>query len=72
MELSEFIKTPMINDVILRRPFKLPLEGTLCITGHHLILSKRSGDEEEIWVSALALERNVGNVLLHSFLLLIF
>ena len=52
MEFAEFIKTPMVNNVTLRRPFMEPLEGTLCVTGHQLILSSRRDDHEELWVSS--------------------
>lgn len=50
MEFAEFIKTPMVNNVTLRRPFCEPLEGTLCVTGHQLILSSRKDDHEELWL----------------------
>jgi hypothetical protein len=50
MEFAEFIKTPMVDKVVLRRPFTEPLEGTLCITGHHLIISSRGETDEEVWV----------------------
>ncbi|XP_025090665.1 myotubularin-related protein 9-like [Pomacea canaliculata] len=49
MEFSEFIKTPKVDGVTLRRPFCSPLEGTLCVTGHHLLLSSRK-DDNEIWL----------------------
>ncbi|KAL8589142.1 Myotubularin-related protein 9 [Nucella lapillus] len=50
MEFAEFIKTPMVNNVTLRRPFMEPMEGTLCVTGHQLILSSRRDDHEELWL----------------------
>ena len=51
MEFAEFIKTPMVNRVTLFRANTTPVEGTLCITGHHLILSSRSDHNvEELWV----------------------
>ncbi|KAK7475886.1 hypothetical protein BaRGS_00032854 [Batillaria attramentaria] len=50
MEFAEFIKTPMVNNVTLRRPFCDPMEGTLCVTGHQLILSSRRDDHEELWL----------------------
>ncbi|KAK6960629.1 myotubularin-related protein 9 [Biomphalaria glabrata] len=50
MEFVEFIKTPMVNSVILRRPFTPDMEGTLCVTGHHLIISSRSDNHEELWL----------------------
>ena len=51
MEFAEFIRTPMVDGVTLYRPNVMPAEGTLCITGHHLILSSRKDQREELWVS---------------------
>ncbi|BFZ21316.1 hypothetical protein BsWGS_24355 [Bradybaena similaris] len=50
MEFVEFIKTPMVNSVVLHRPFTPDMEGTLCVTGHHLILSSRCENHEELWL----------------------
>lgn len=50
MEFAEFIKTPMVASVTLRRPFMEPVEMTLCVTGHHLILSSRKGGCDEVWL----------------------
>ena len=50
MEFAEFIQTPKIDNVVLRHPFEDPVEGTLCVTGHHLILSSRQEGKEELWV----------------------
>jgi myotubularin-related protein 9 len=50
MEFAEFIKTPMVDGVTLKKPFCKPVDGTLCITGHHLILSCRKENKEELWV----------------------
>ncbi len=50
MEFVEFIKTPKVDSVVLHRPFYAPIEGTLCLTGHHLILSSRKTNSEELWV----------------------
>ncbi|CAM1324598.1 MTMR9 (predicted) [Pycnogonum litorale] len=55
MEFAELIKTPKVNRVVLHRPLGPPVDGTLCITGHHLIVSSRIKDSEEIWL----LHRNV-------------
>ena len=49
MEFVEFIKSPMIDKVKLFRNGSC-VDGTLCITGHHLILSSRSTQQEELWV----------------------
>ncbi|XP_074656633.1 myotubularin-related protein 9-like [Tubulanus polymorphus] len=50
MEFVEFIKTPKVDNVVMRRPFKPSVEGTLCITGHHLFLSSRQDHKEELWL----------------------
>lgn len=55
MEFAEFIRTPRVEKVTLYRANTPPLEGTLCVTGHHLILSRRQDDdEEELWVTSCA------------------
>uniref|UniRef100_A0A023F198 Putative phosphatidylinositol 3-phosphate 3-phosphatase myotubularin mtm1 n=3 Tax=Triatoma infestans TaxID=30076 RepID=A0A023F198_TRIIF len=50
MEFAELILTPKLDGVILKTPLKEPVEGTLCITGHHIILSTRSDNEGELWL----------------------
>ncbi|NXR15879.1 MTMR9 protein, partial [Semnornis frantzii] len=51
MEFAELIKTPRADNVVLHRPFYLAVEGTLCLTGHHLIFSSRRQDNaEELWL----------------------
>lgn len=50
MEFAEFIKTPQVDGVALCVPNQNSVEGTLCITGHHLILSSRQDREEELWL----------------------
>ncbi|KAJ8008686.1 hypothetical protein DPEC_G00080990 [Dallia pectoralis] len=50
MEFAELIKTPRVDGVVLRRPFLPTVEGTLCLTGHHLILSSRQDNTEELWL----------------------
>lgn len=50
MEFIELIKAPRVDNVIMRRTLLKTIEGTLCITGHHLILSSRKQDAEELWV----------------------
>lgn len=50
MEFAELILTPKLDGVVLKSPLKEPVEGTLCITGHHIILSTRSDNEGELWV----------------------
>lgn len=49
MEFADLIKAPKTDKVVLRCPLKSPVEGTLCITGHHVILSSRKG-KEELWM----------------------
>ncbi|XP_023655830.1 myotubularin-related protein 9 [Paramormyrops kingsleyae] len=50
MEFAELIKTPRVDGVVLHRPFMPTVEGTLCLTGHHLILSSRQDSIEELWL----------------------
>ncbi|XP_032808695.1 myotubularin-related protein 9 isoform X2 [Petromyzon marinus] len=50
MEFVELIKTPKVEGVVLERPCAAPLEGTLCLTGHHLIVSSRREHAEEMWL----------------------
>lgn len=50
MELAIFIKTPRVDNVILHRPFKEPTGVVLCITSHHLILSSRASQDDELWI----------------------
>ncbi|XP_078449733.1 myotubularin-related protein 9 isoform X1 [Lampetra planeri] len=50
MEFVELIKTPKVEGAVLERPCAAPLEGTLCITGHHLIVSSRREHAEEMWL----------------------
>ena len=47
MELCEFVKIPLVNNVILRRKKHGDVEGDLCLTGHHLLFSPRSGPSKE-------------------------
>lgn len=50
MEFGDFITTPKLDGVILHSPFNEPIDGTLCITGHHLIVSTRKENVQELWV----------------------
>lgn len=50
MEFAELILVPKLDGVIMHWPFQKPVDGTLCITGHHLILSTRKESVEELWV----------------------
>ena len=51
MEFAELILIPKLDGVVMHRPFQKPIDGTLCITGHHLILSSRKEGVEELWVN---------------------
>lgn len=59
MEFADLIITPKLDGVILHSPFTDPVDGTLCITGHHMILSSRKEDVQELWV--MLLECNLKN-----------
>lgn len=50
MEFAEFIKTPKVDNVILRRPLIPPTEVVLCITSHQFILSSKSSRDDELWI----------------------
>ena len=51
MEFAELIKTPKVDNCILRRSHGSLIEGTLCLTSHHLIFSSRASDKDELMVS---------------------
>lgn len=51
MEFAELIQTPKLDGVILHSPLTEQVDGTLCITGHHLILSSRREGVQELWVN---------------------
>ena len=53
MEFVEYIKSPKIDKVSLRRRGQAYLEGTLCVTGHHLIFSSRTDHKDELIVSSV-------------------
>ena len=59
MEFVEFIKSPRIEKVSLRRRGRAYLEGTLCVTGHHLIFSSRTDHKDELIVSQFSIVRLV-------------
>lgn len=50
MEFAELINTPKLDGVILHTQTNEPVDGTLCITGHHLILSSRREGVQELWL----------------------
>lgn len=52
MEFAELILTPKLDGVLLYDQLSdRPIDGTLCVTGHHLILSTRKEGAQELWVS---------------------
>jgi len=57
MEFADLIKTPKLDGVLLHDPSNAGASGatvgTLCITGHHLLLSARQETSQELWVSGL-------------------
>lgn len=50
MEFAIYIQTPKLDGVILHTPLNEPIDGTLCVSGHHLLLSSRKEDVQELWV----------------------
>lgn len=51
MEFADLIPIPKLDGVTLSGAcYKSPVDGTLCMTGHHLILSSRKQGVEELWV----------------------
>lgn len=50
MEFAELISTPKLDGVKLHSPLSETVDGTLCITGHHLILSSRKEEKQELWL----------------------
>ncbi|XP_063408150.1 myotubularin-related protein 9-like [Mytilus trossulus] len=56
MEFAEFIKTPTVENVCMKLTFSKAVTGTLCITGHHVILSSKSENHEELWLLHSAID----------------
>ncbi|CAH0558241.1 unnamed protein product [Brassicogethes aeneus] len=50
MDFVDHIATPKLDGVILHSPLQEAIDGTLCVTGHHLILSSRKEDVQELWL----------------------
>ncbi|XP_030571571.1 myotubularin-related protein 9 [Drosophila novamexicana] len=51
MEFADLIKTPKLDGVFLHaNAANATVEGTLCITGHHLLLSARQENTQELWL----------------------
>ena len=51
MDLVDFIRSPKVDNVSLRRRGRPYVEGTLVVTGHHLIFSSRTDHTDELIVS---------------------
>lgn len=56
MEFVEYIKSPRIEKVLLKRRHDTKVEGALCVTGHHLIFSSRTQAKEELFLLHSAVE----------------
>ena len=54
MEFIELIKVPKLDNVTMTLTSKDPIEGSICITGHHLIFSSRKAVGDELWVRVLS------------------
>lgn len=50
MEFADFIKIPMVDNVTFVKRELSRVDGTLCVTGHHLMFSSRLRDSEELMV----------------------
>ncbi|KAF9815003.1 hypothetical protein SFRURICE_010561, partial [Spodoptera frugiperda] len=50
MEFIELIHINKLDGVILKYPHQDNVDGTVCITGHHLILSSRKEGVHELWL----------------------
>ncbi|XP_048860691.1 uncharacterized protein LOC125727794 isoform X2 [Brienomyrus brachyistius] len=59
MEFAEHIRTANVENVVLTQQLGAPLKGTLCVTGHHLLLFGRDGDSA---AQLLLLLRNIDAV----------
>lgn len=58
MEFADFIKIPMVDNVTFVKRELSRVDGTLCVTGHHLMFSSRLRDSEEL----MLLHSNVESV----------
>lgn len=53
MELSDLILIPNLDNVVLINKSdgnSKSIDGTLCISSHHLLCSSRQDDRQELWV----------------------
>lgn len=52
MDFVDLILVSQVDRVIMHAcPYKQPVDGTMCITGHHLILSSRKKGIDELLVN---------------------
>lgn len=58
MEFIELILINKLDGVILKYPRQDNIDGTVCITGHHLILSSRKEGVQELWL----LHKNIDSI----------
>ncbi|KAI5642287.1 myotubularin-like phosphatase domain-containing protein [Phthorimaea operculella] len=58
MEFIELILINKLDGVILKYPHHDSVDGTVCITGHHLILSSRKEGVKELWL----LHKNIDSI----------
>lgn len=58
MEFIELILINKLDGVILKYPHHENVDGTICITGHHLILSSRKEGVRELWL----LHKNIDSI----------
>ncbi|VVC93033.1 unnamed protein product [Leptidea sinapis] len=58
MEFIELISINKLDGVILKYPHHENVDGTVCITGHHLILSSRKEGVRELWL----LHKNIDSI----------
>ncbi|CAH2099658.1 unnamed protein product [Euphydryas editha] len=58
MEFIELILINKLDGVILKYPHHDNVDGTVCITGHHLILSSRKEGVRELWL----LHKNIDSI----------
>lgn len=53
MEFAEILRVRKLDNITLVQPFKSPIEGSICITGHHFIFSSRKTVSDDLTVSIL-------------------
>uniref|UniRef100_A0A8C9E463 Uncharacterized protein n=1 Tax=Phocoena sinus TaxID=42100 RepID=A0A8C9E463_PHOSS len=61
MEFSELIRTGQAQAELLRSPEMPPLRGTLCVTGHHLLLSPGPQATPDLWLLLLRIYPSPGS-----------